>query len=183
MKLMPAIAAGLVLAALTAPVGAQGWNGGRGGGGPHGGGFPGARGFSGPHGGPAPQAYRGMPPQAYRGMPPQGYRGPPPGYGGAPQPFRGPPPGGGWDGDSLGAGWGPQQDVVRQGVRQKRFVPLGQAIQSIRRHGPGHELDAGLEDWGGRPAYRVRWAAPNGRRVDYMVDAETGAILSADGGH
>ena len=106
-----------------------------------------------------------------------------PGPRGPPPPFRGPPPGpGGWGGDSLGAGWGPQQDVVRQGVRQKRFVPLGQAIQSIRRFGPGHELDAGLEDWGGRPAYRVRWAAPNGRRIDYMVDAETGAILSADGG-
>jgi uncharacterized membrane protein YkoI len=111
-----------------------------------------------------------MAPPGYRGEPPPTYRG-------------GPPPGPGWGGDSLGAGWGLQQDEVRQGVRQKRFVPLGQAIQSIRRHGPGHELDAGLEDWGGRPAYRVRWAAPNGRRIDYMVDAESGAILSADGGH
>jgi len=71
---------------------------------------------------------------------------------------------------------------VRQGVRQRRFVPLNQAIQSIRRRGPGHELDAGLEQWGGRPAYRVRWAGPDGRRIDYMVDAQSGAILSADGG-
>ena len=85
--------------------------------------------------------------------------------------------GGGWE-----FGWGPQQDEVRQGVRQRRFVPLGQAIQSIRRRGPGHELDAGLEQWGGRAAYRVRWADPDGRRIDYMVDAESGAILNADGG-
>jgi hypothetical protein len=105
-----------------------------------------------------------------RPVPPPPFRGPPP-------PFRGPPAN-----DSLGAGWSPQQDEVRAGVRQRRFVPLGQAIESIRRYGPGRELDAGLEQWGGRPAYRVRWAAPDGRRIDYIVDAETGAILSADGG-
>ena len=171
MKRLSALVVGLVLMALAAPVGAQGWRGGHGGGGPRGGGFPMAR-------GPAPQPFRGGPGgpggpggQPFRGVPMQ------------PQPFRGPPgPGPGWEGDSLGAGWGPQQDEVRQGVRQRRFVPLNQAIQSIRRRGPGHELDAGLEQWGGRPAYRVRWAGPDGRRIDYMVDAQSGAILSADGG-
>ena len=170
MKLMPAIFVGLVLTALAAPVGAQGWNGGHG-----------ERGN--PQGreqrGPGPQSYRGPPQQPYRSGPPQQQP-----FRGQPQPYRGPPAGPppGWEGDSLGAAWGPQQDEVRQGVRQRRFVPLGQAIESIRRRGPGRELDAGLEQFGGRPAYRVRWAAPDGRRVDYMVDAETGAILSADGG-
>jgi hypothetical protein len=170
MKAMPALVVGLVLAALAAPADAQGWNGRGGRGGPQ------------VQRGPAPQVYRGGP-QPFRGGPmpmpmaPQPYRG-------QPQPFRGPPSGPppGWEGDSLGAGWGPQQDEVRQGVRQRRFVPLGQAIESIRRRGPGRELDAGLEQYAGRPAYRVRWAAPDGRRIDYMVDAETGAILSADGG-
>ena len=163
MKLMPALVVGLVLAALAAPVGAQGWNDGR-------------QGRSEPRGFSPSREQRGPPPQAYRGpQQPQPFRG-------QPQPFRGAPLGPGWAGDSLGAGWGPQQDEVRQGVRQRRFVPLGQAIQSIRRRGPGHELDAGLEQWGGRAAYRVRWAAPDGRRIDYMVDAESGAILSADGG-
>jgi uncharacterized membrane protein YkoI len=71
---------------------------------------------------------------------------------------------------------------VRAGVRQKLYVPLGQAIESIRRRSPGRELDAGLEQWQGRPAYRVRWAAPDGRRIDYMVDAESGAILGVDEG-
>ena len=33
------------------------------------------------------------------------------------------------------------------------------------------------------PAYRVRWAEPDGQRIDYMVDAETGAILGVDEGH
>ena len=182
MKPLSALVVSLVLMALAAPAGAQGWNGGRGGGGRGGGeprgGYPMAR-------GPAPQPYRGGPGgpggpggQPYRGVPMQ-----PPPFRGEPQPFRGPPgPEPGWEGDSLGAGWSPQQDEVRQGVRQRRFVPLNQAIQSIRRRGPGHELDDGLEQFGGRPAYRVRWAGPGGRRIDYMVDAQSGAILSADGG-
>lgn len=93
-----------------------------------------------------------------------------------------PTPRPGWGNDSLGAGWSPQQDEVRRGVTQKRFVPLGQAIETIRRRGPGRELDAGLEQWNGRAAYRVRWAAPDGQRIDYIVDAESGAILSVDGG-
>jgi hypothetical protein len=84
--------------------------------------------------------------------------------------------------DSLGAGWAPQQDQVRAGVTQKRFIPLGQAIEQIRRRGPGRELDAGLEQWNGRSAYRVRWAGVDGRRIDYIVDAVSGAILSVDGG-
>jgi hypothetical protein len=172
MRRLPAIVVGLVLAALASPGFAQGWSGGHGG---HGGREDGrgeSRGYPRERGGE-----RGGPPEGYRG-------GGQPAYRGSPMPDRGPPPGpgGGWDGDSLGAGWSAQQDEVRQGVRQRRFVPLGRAIQSIRRHGPGHELDAGLEQWGGRPAYRVRWAAPDGRRIDYMVDAESGAILSADGG-
>ncbi|HLI66923.1 MAG TPA: PepSY domain-containing protein [Caulobacteraceae bacterium] len=111
-----------------------------------------------------------------RGPPPQPTHGPPPPVG------RGPPPNPGLGADSLGAGWRAQQDEVRQGVTQRRYVPLGQAIESIRRLGAGRELDAGLEDWAGRPAYRVRWAEPNGQRVDYIVDAESGAILGVDRG-
>jgi uncharacterized membrane protein YkoI len=83
--------------------------------------------------------------------------------------------------DSLGADWGAQQDEARAGVRQGRYVPLAQVIEQIRRRTPGRQLDAGLEQAGGRPVYRVRWAAANGRRIDYIVDARTGAILSADG--
>ena len=83
--------------------------------------------------------------------------------------------------DSLGADWGPQQDQAFEGVRQRRYIPLGRAIEAIRRRTPGDQLDAGLEQWAGRPAYRVRWATPDGRRIDYMVDAETGAILGSPG--
>jgi len=66
---------------------------------------------------------------------------------------------------------------VRQGLR-----PMGQVLSEIQRRQPGRQLDAGMESWSdGRPAYRVRWAAENGRRIDYVVDARTGAILSVEG--
>ncbi len=81
-------------------------------------------------------------------------------------------------GDSLGADWREQQDEARQGVKQGRYVPLGQVIAQINRRTPGYQLDAGLEQSNGRAVYRVRWAAANGRRIDYIVDAVSGSILS-----
>ena len=55
-------------------------------------------------------------------------------------------------------------------------------VDQIRRHAPGRQLDAGLEtDIYGRSVYRVRWAGADGRRSDYIVDAETGRILGVDG--
>ena len=96
----------------------------------------------------------------------QPYRPTPPAYG-----FAGPPP-----------DWQGQQDEARQAVREGRHVPLGQVLAAIRARTPGRQLDAGLERGpDGRPVYRVRWAGDNGRRIDYTVDAESGAILGAEG--
>ena len=83
--------------------------------------------------------------------------------------------------DSLGADWGGQQDEVRAGVSQGRYMPLARVIAEIRQHSPGRQLDAGLEEWAGRACYRVRWSTPDGRRIDYLVDAQSGAILHIDG--
>jgi hypothetical protein len=108
------------------------------------------------HGGPA------YPPQRY---------GPPPGYGPYPQqPYGGSP--------AFGGQWRDQQEFLRQGVRQGQLAPLGRVISAIRQHTPGRQLDAGLEYQGSRLVYRVRWMTENGRRVDYIVDAATGAIVS-----
>jgi hypothetical protein len=126
------------------------------------------------------------------------YRGPAPPYGGgyAPYPaypsgpvYGEPPPGAyayapppGYVPNSLGADWGQQQDQARRGVRQGRMMPLGQVMQLIKRRTPGRLLDAGLEPGpDGRPAYRVRWAATGGRRIDFIVDAVTGTILARTG--
>ena len=80
--------------------------------------------------------------------------------------------------DSLGAGWSPQQDTARDEVRRGRLIPLGQVIEMIGRRVPGRALDAGLEQMGDRPVYRVRWLTQDGRRIDLIVDAVTGAILA-----
>ena len=84
-------------------------------------------------------------------------------------------------GDSLGADWRPQQDEARQGVRQGRMLPLESIVPRIARRAPGRMLDTGIENRGGQRVYRVRWQAADGRRIDYIVDAATGAILGADG--
>ncbi len=76
--------------------------------------------------------------------------------------------------DSLGADWRERQDQARGGVQSGRLVPLGRVIEMIGRRTPGRVLDAGLE---GRN-YRVRWATADGRRIDFIVDAETGQIIS-----
>jgi hypothetical protein len=125
----------------------------------------------GAYGYPAPQA-----PYAQRGAPPV-YSAPPPApysypQAEAPAPWR----------NSLGAYSGRQQEEARQGVREGRAMPLGQLTAGIRRAVPGRMLDAFPETGpDGRPAYRIRWAASGGRRIDFIVDAATGAIIGQSG--
>ena len=82
--------------------------------------------------------------------------------------------------DSLGADWGAQQDQVRACVRAGQCVSLAQVIAQISRTTPGRSLDAGFEQADGRMAYRVRWAAKD-RRIDFIVDAKTGAVIRTEG--
>jgi uncharacterized membrane protein YkoI len=91
------------------------------------------------------------------------------------QPASPPPP----RGDSLGADWREQQNEARAKVLQGRHIPLERVIAEIRRRTPGRLLDTGIEQGpDGRSVYRVRWAASSGRRIDFLVDAQSGAILS-----
>ncbi len=81
--------------------------------------------------------------------------------------------------DSLGADWRQQQGEARAKVKNGSHIPLEHVVDAIRRRTPGRLLDAGLEtDPDGRSVYRVRWAAADGRRIDFRVDAATGTILS-----
>lgn len=96
----------------------------------------------------------------------------PPGYPGG-EPF----------GYGAGQTWRQQQAEVRQAVREGRRRPLGQVIETVRQRAPGRLLDAGVEPGpNGREVYRLRWAARDGRRMDFLVDAETGGILAVEGG-
>jgi hypothetical protein len=56
----------------------------------------------------------------------------------------------------------------------------GVISQMHRRFPGGRMLDAAIENHGGREVYRVRWATGDGRRVDYLVDAQTGAIVGVE---
>jgi len=81
--------------------------------------------------------------------------------------------------DSLGADWRLQQGEARAKVKSGAHVPLDKVVASIRRKTPGRLLDAGIESGAdGRALYRVRWAAADGRRIDFMVDAASGQIVS-----
>jgi hypothetical protein len=115
-------------------------------------------------------------PYAQRRAPPVYSAPPPPPYdypqAQAPAPWR----------NSLGAYSGREQQEARRGVREGRAMPLGQLTEGIRRAVPGRMLDAFPETGpDGRPAYRIRWAASGGRRIDFIVDAATGAIIGQSG--
>jgi hypothetical protein len=134
--------------------------------------------------GPSRAAPREAYQNAYRGgrtaYPPGPYGPPPPRafYPGRPYPPAYPPYGAGFGGD-----WRREQDEVRRAVRDGRHVPLSQAIAAVRQRTPGHVLDAGIERGPeGRTLYRLRWATNDGRRIDYLVDAATGAVVGVQGG-
>jgi len=125
---------------------------------------------------PAPAyPYRQAAPPPSYAPPPQAYA-PPPAYAQPRSYSYAPAP------NSLGSGWRPQQEDARRGVRSGAMRPLGEVQANIRRIAPGRMLDAGVEPGpDGRPTYRVRWAAAGGHRIDFMVDAATGAIIGQSG--
>ncbi len=73
-------------------------------------------------------------------------------------------------------GWRPAP-VAPPGAYGGRMASLGWVVESIDRRSPGRVLDARVEDLGGRPVYRVIWLTVHGRRMEYTVDAATGAVL------
>lgn len=78
------------------------------------------------------------------------------------------------DSDSLGANWRARQDETRADVQSGQAIPLSRAIEIVGRRVPGRLLNAGREG----ANYRIRWAAEDGRRIDFIVDSRTGQILS-----
>jgi len=107
-------------------------------------------------------------------------------YADRPYPYAYPPPPAAYApafGAGYGGTWRAEQDEVRRAVRDGRHVPLSQAIAAVSQRTPGHVLDAGVEGGpDGRAVYRLRWATNGGRRIDYLVDAATGAIVGVQGG-
>lgn len=109
----------------------------------------------------------GPPPRYAPPPPPRGYESPPPR-----RPYDAPP------------GWraAPREPpgIARDayGMDRPRMASLSYVIEGIQRRSPGRQLDSQVDYLDGRPVYRVRWLTLRGRRMDYIVDAETGVILS-----
>jgi uncharacterized membrane protein YkoI len=114
-----------------------------------------------PHGGPAPS----------RGRPGGGGGG----NGGGTRPYERPGPMRGGPGPVIRGGGGGGPGYGRP------HVSLDGVISQMHHRFPGGRLlDAQVEDRGGRSVYRVRWSTGDGRRIDYFVDAETGAIIGEE---
>jgi len=71
-----------------------------------------------------------------------------------------------------------QQQQARQGVQEGRLVPMAQVIAALNKRTPGKQQDAKIDRVGERQVYRIPWVTSDGRRIDYVVDAQSGAILS-----
>lgn len=52
----------------------------------------------------------------------------------------------------------------------------------IQRMTPGRRLNITLERSDGRAIYLVRWQTNDGRRIDYVIDGNSGQVLSRNGG-
>jgi uncharacterized membrane protein YkoI len=72
---------------------------------------------------------------------------------------------------------GDRQDSRPGAQRGGQTISMEQAVAIVARRSPGRLLDASPAG----PNYRITWLTSNGRRVDFMVDASSGAILRADG--
>ncbi len=109
----------------------------------------------------------GPPPRYAPPPPPRGYESPP-----LRRPYDAPP---GWRAAPREPP-GIARDLY--GMDRPRMASLGYVIEGIQRRSPGRQLDSQVDYLDGRPVYRVRWLTVRGRRMDYIVDAETGVILS-----
>lgn len=67
--------------------------------------------------------------------------------------------------------------------RERDFVPLERVLRQIERRYSGHQLSvSGPMPGGGGYIYRIKWLTDDGAVLYIIADAESGAIISVDGG-
>jgi uncharacterized membrane protein YkoI len=65
---------------------------------------------------------------------------------------------------------------------QGRTVPLSQIFNKLKQQYGGYQLSADLYDKGnGKSVYEIDWMTKDGRKMHFVVDAQTGAILDRRG--
>ena len=63
------------------------------------------------------------------------------------------------------------------------FAPLEQVLRQVAGRYPGRQLSvSGPSPSGGGYVYRIKWLTQDGAVLYIVADAESGAILSVDGG-
>ena len=81
-------------------------------------------------------------------------------------------------------GWANQfsPGQARDSRAQGRTVPLSQIFNSLKRQYGGYQLGADLYDRGnGKSVYEIDWMTKDGRKMHFVVDAQSGAILDRRG--
>ena len=91
----------------------------------------------------------------------------------------------------AGTGWAmPQRDRVSSWARpaeiqlaQADFVPLEKILRALRAQYSGHQLSvSGPNRRGSGYVYEIKWLTDDGAVLYVVADAQTGAILSVEGG-
>jgi uncharacterized membrane protein YkoI len=77
----------------------------------------------------------------------------------------------------YGQSW--DSDAARDAVRQGRHMPLRDVLRAVANQIPGSPRGQPVlqERGDGHAVYLLRWQTPDGRLLDLVVDAETGAVL------
>lgn len=71
---------------------------------------------------------------------------------------------------------------ARDSRNQGRTMPLSQIFNNLKRQYGGYQLSADLYAKGnGKSVYEIDWMTKDGRKMHFVVDAQTGAILDRRG--
>jgi hypothetical protein len=85
----------------------------------------------------------------------------------------------GWR-EGLGQRFDAEQPRERASDRQR--TPLLEVVQRLERRVGGQMLDARVVESGQGEMYVIKWLTDDGRKIEFLVDAQTGAILDQRGG-
>jgi len=73
--------------------------------------------------------------------------------------------------------------LAQPGATATRQAPLSRVLAMLAQRWPGKQLNTQMGESGGRATYVIRWQmAKDGRVVEFVVDAESGQLLSGPAG-
>jgi uncharacterized membrane protein YkoI len=71
---------------------------------------------------------------------------------------------------------------ARDSRNQGHTVPLSQIFNTLKRQYGGYQLSADLYDRGnGKSVYEIDWMTGDGRKMHFVVDAQSGSVLDRRG--